>query len=173
MIVSSAVLRRCRWLFSGSLVLLPWAVAAHDFPALTAGQSVYVPVYSSVFHGNIGADGKPSELLLSSMLSVRNTDPKYSLVITSVKYYDTTGQSLREYITTPKVLPPMASTDYFVEYRERFGGTGANFVVQWKADQPINQPILETVQVYNWGSLSKAFISRGQVIHLHENEREP
>ncbi|MBF0271510.1 MAG: DUF3124 domain-containing protein [Magnetococcales bacterium] len=129
-----------------------------------------MPVYSSVMHGNLNDNGKPSEILLSSMLSVRNTDPKYPLTITSVQYYDTHGRVLREHISAPKTLHPMGSMEFFVEYKERDGGTGANFVVTWKAERAINQPILETVQIYHWGTQAQSFVSRGQVIDMHEGE---
>ncbi|MBF0190113.1 MAG: DUF3124 domain-containing protein [Magnetococcales bacterium] len=139
---------------------------------MSKGESVYVPVYSSVMHGNLNDNGKPSEILLSSMLSVRNTDPKYPLILTSVQYYDTHGRVLREHLAAPKKLQPMGTMEFFVEYKEREGGSGANFVVTWKAERPINQPILETVQIYHWGTQAQSFVSRGQVIHTHEGESE-
>ncbi|MBF0418165.1 MAG: DUF3124 domain-containing protein [Magnetococcales bacterium] len=143
-------------------------VRADDPPPLSTGQTIYVPTYSSVWHGNLNERGKPSEILLSAMLSVRNTDPKYRMTINSVKYYDTGGKLLREYLHEPKTVNPMGTLEFFVEHQERQGGTGANFVVTWRAERPINQPILETVQVYHWGTQAKAFISRGQAIHTHE-----
>ncbi|MBF0212400.1 MAG: DUF3124 domain-containing protein [Magnetococcales bacterium] len=132
-----------------------------------------MPVYSSVMHGNINDKGQPEEILLSSMLSVRNTDPSNHLIVTSVKYYDTHGRILREHIAEPKVLRPMGSMEFFVEYKEREGGTGANFVVTWKADRPVNQPILETVQIYHWGTQAQSFVSRGQVIQIHDENPTP
>lgn len=157
-------------LAAGMLWMLIPSAAALEPPPLTSGQSVYVPVYSSVLHGNITDANRPGELLLSSMLSVRNTDPKYPLAILSVTYYDTHGEVLREYLSAPKPLGPMGSVDFFVEYNERKGGTGANFVVVWKSDQPINQPIMETVQIYHWGTQAQSFVSRGQVIHTHDKK---
>lgn len=160
----------------GTILLLLIAAAApaaaplagEDLPPLSTGQAVYVPVYSKILHGNVSKKGAPEELLLSSMLSVRNTDLSYPMTISSVVYYDTDGRVIRSYLTAPRVLPPMGSADFFVEYQDRLGGTGANFVVKWTAEQPINQPILETVQAYLWGNHSKAFTSRGQPIHLHD-----
>ncbi|MBF0164310.1 MAG: DUF3124 domain-containing protein [Magnetococcales bacterium] len=143
-------------------------VRADDPPPLSTGQTLYVPAYSSVWHGNLNERGKPAEIQLSAMLSVRNTDPKYRLTLSSVKYYDTAGKMLREYLQEPRLLAPMGTVAYFVEHQEREGGTGANFVVTWRAERPINQPIAETVQVYHWGTQAKAFISRGQAIHTHE-----
>ncbi len=162
------VYRRCRMIVGGALLLLlPWYAAASEMPPLSTGQAVYVPVYSSVLYGNINSDGKPSEMLLSAMLSVRNTDPKHAITLTSVKYYDTEGRMLREHIAAPAQLPPMGTRDFFVEYRERSGGTGANFMVTWKSEHRVNQPIMETLQVYHAGAQSQSFISRGQVIDPH------
>ncbi|MBF0176467.1 MAG: DUF3124 domain-containing protein [Magnetococcales bacterium] len=134
---------------------------------------VYVPVYSHVLHGNTKRDGKPEEMLLSSMLSVRNTDPTYGMTITSADYYDTNGRIIRRYLSGPKSMPALGSTDFFVENRDRTGGTGANFIVVWEAAQPINPPILESVQVYFWGTQSQAFVSRGQAIRPHPVPAKP
>ncbi|MBF0135081.1 MAG: DUF3124 domain-containing protein [Magnetococcus sp. DMHC-1] len=149
------------------LISFPVAASENITPPLLKNQAVYAPVYSHVLHGNLGRDGKPEEMLLSSMLSVRNTDPSYGMTIIKVDYYDTHGQIIRRYITKPVTIPAMGSTDFFVENRDRSGGTGANFVVEWEAAQPINQPIVESVQVYFWGTQAQAFVSRGQPIHLH------
>ncbi|MBF0152611.1 MAG: DUF3124 domain-containing protein [Magnetococcales bacterium] len=132
-----------------------------------------MPVYSSVSHGNVDRKGEPEKVLLSSMLSVRNVDLNHSLTITSVRYYDTVGRLLREYIKTPLPLPRLASMDFFVENLDDQGGTGANFIVEWRAAQPINQPILETVHVYHWGTKGQSFISRGQVVHAGKSAANP
>ncbi|MBF0183374.1 MAG: DUF3124 domain-containing protein [Magnetococcales bacterium] len=131
-----------------------------------------MPVYSSVYYGNIDERGQPKEILLSSMLSVRNTDPQHGMTIQSVTYYDTHGRPLREYLKQPHMLQPMGSTDFFVEYRERSGGTGANFMVTWQATRPINQPIMETIHVFSWGAQSQSFISRGQVIRQQNDPQD-
>lgn len=43
---------------------------------LSRGQVVYVPIYSQIWYRNLDSQGKPSILLLSSMVSIRNTDPQ-------------------------------------------------------------------------------------------------
>ncbi|CAA7615136.1 DUF3124 domain-containing protein [Magnetospirillum sp. UT-4] len=128
------------------------------------GQTVYVPVYSHIWHGNLDSKGQPQMLLLSSMLSVRNTDPDDGLIVRSVRYYDTAGKLLREYMTQPARLGAMASTDVFVEHKDDAGGAGANFLVVWSAERPINPPIIETVNAYFFGPHSLAFTSPGKVI---------
>ncbi|WP_239988613.1 DUF3124 domain-containing protein [Paramagnetospirillum kuznetsovii] len=144
--------------------LLAQPLAAQEALPLTKGQSVYVPVYSQISHGNLDGRGQPMELLLSGMLSIRNTDPTTPITITAARYYGTDGKVLREFITKPTVLGAMASTDYFVEHKDKSGGTGANFVVEWHADKPVNPPLIETVNAYFFGTQSVAFTSPGRPI---------
>lgn len=156
------------WILLTGMLLLAFPLWANNgVPPLVTGQTVYVPVYSHILHGNLNDDGRPGEMLLSSMLSVRNTDISFPMSITSVKYFDNDGRLLREYLKEPRLLPAMGSADFFVEYKDRVGGTGANFVVTWTSERPINQPILETIQVYFWGTQAQSFTSRGQPIHIH------
>lgn len=148
--------------FLAALLMAPAALAGE--PVTSKGQTVYVPVYSHIWHGNLDSKGKPQMLLLSSMLSIRNTDPDDGLEVKSVRYYDTSGKLLREFLAQPARLGPMASTDVFVEHKDDAGGTGANFVVVWSADKPISEPIIETVNAYFFGPHSLAFTSAGKVI---------
>lgn len=144
--------------------LLLAAPARAQAPETAQGQTVYVPVYSHILHGNRDAKGKPQSLPLSSMLSIRNTDPGNPMVVRSVRYYDTEGRLLRELVTAPVTLGPMGSTDLFVENKDDTGGTGANFLVVWTAARPIATPIIETVNAYFFGPHSMAFTSPGKVI---------
>ncbi|EME68180.1 hypothetical protein H261_19838 [Paramagnetospirillum caucaseum] len=156
-------------LFAAALLASPAALSsaarAEQPPPLSKGQSLYVPVYSHISHGNLDGRGKPSELLLSSMLSLRNTDPAQSITVTSARYYDTAGKLLREYLPKPLVLGPMGSSELFVEHKDKTGGSGANFVVEWKADRAVNVPVIETVNAYFFGTQSVAFTSPGRPIH--------
>jgi len=148
-----------------ALALMWAALPAHAQEGRQSkGQTVYVPVYSHIWHGNLDSKQKPQMLLLSSMLSIRNTDPNSGFTVKSVRYYDTAGKLLREFLAQPSSLAPMASTDLFVEHKDDQGGTGANFVVEWSADKPISEPIIETVNAYFFGPHSLAFTSPGRPI---------
>lgn len=139
-------------------------VLAQDIPPLSKGQMLYVPVYSHISHGNLDHRGKASELLLSTMLSLRNTDPALPITVTSVRYYDTEGKMLRDYLAKPLVLAPMASSEVFVEHKDKSGGSGANFVVEWNSERPVNTPVVESVNAYFFGTQSVAFTSPGRPI---------
>jgi len=86
------------------------------------GQTVYVPVYSHIY-----ADGgKPH--LLEATLSIRNPDPKRAISIKSVKYFDTKGSLIKEYLKDEMNLGPLETTAFLVENSDRRGGSGANFI---------------------------------------------
>lgn len=131
---------------------------------ISAGQTVYASVYSQVQHGNLWRSHNPPEVTLSAMLSVRNVDPNQNFRLTSVKFFDSRGRLLRELLPEPRIIDPMASVQFFVENRDLTGGPGANFLVAWSAEQPINAPIIETVHAYFFGTQSIAFVTPGRPI---------
>jgi len=135
------------------------SVAAAEPLPLSTGQTVYIPAYSNIYHGN---DEKP--LLLSVTLSIRNVDPNNSLIITSVNYHETQGALVKQYLKQPMVLGPLGSDRFIVPQRDDTGGSGANFMVEWHAKTPINPPIMETVMIGSQSQLGISFTSRGQVI---------
>ena len=80
--------------------------------------------------------------LLAVTLSIRNTDFSYAIMIRSVQYYDTAGQLVQVYLSEPLPLAPLASTDFVVAQRDKVGGSGANFIMEWQAKQPVNAQLL-------------------------------
>ncbi|MBZ0113626.1 MAG: DUF3124 domain-containing protein [Thermoanaerobaculia bacterium] len=120
-----------------------------------SGETVYVPVYSHIYAGG------GTTHLLEATLSIRNTDREQSIVINSVRYYDTEGRELEEYLSTPVVLNPLASTDFLVESRDEAGGTGANFLVDWTAEGVVTEPVIEAVMVNVEGSRAFSFARPG------------
>ena len=145
-------------------LLLVFAASAAGAAGLSRGQTIYVPVYSHVAHGNLDSSGKPWTLPLSVMLSIRNIDPASGLTVRAVRYYDTEGKLLREFYAEPKKLAPLQSTDVFVENKDMTGGSGANFLVVWDADSPVNPPIVEAVHAYFFGNQSVVFTTIGRVV---------
>jgi hypothetical protein len=144
------------------LLLAITVVGVQPTPAertqLVVGQTIYVPVYSHVYFRD------KSRYLLAVTLSIRNTDLNHAIMIHSVQYYDTAGQLVQAYLSEPLRLAPLASTDFVVAQRDQVGGSGANFIVEWQAKQPVNAPILEAVMVGTMGTQGISFVSPGRVI---------
>ena len=120
------------------------------------GQTVYVPVYSHIY-----ADGgKPH--LLETTLSIRNLDPTHTISIKSVKYFDTKGTLVNQYLSEKMDLAPMATAEFLVEKENIEGGSGANFIVVWDAEEAVYEPIIEAVMVGFAGTKSISITSPGR-----------
>jgi len=139
------------------------AIAETD-PKLSRGETVYVSIYSNLFIGSVN-----EKFQLSALLSLRNTDPKYPVTILKADYYDTDGRKIKSHIYQPVLLRPLASKYYFVEPQDVRGGEGANFLVTWKAEQDVNQPIIEAVMLNVYNRQGVVFRSPGQIITEHKD----
>lgn len=124
-------------------------------PNLSKGQKVYVPAYSHIYTGN-----RQIQSRLTVTLSIRNIDMSHTVEIVSVDYYDTKGKLLKNYLPSPIFIKPLESIRYVVDYDDKAGGDGANFIVEWQSKNSVNPPIMETIMI---GSRS-SFTSQGQVL---------
>lgn len=109
----------------------------------SVGQTLYLPIYSHIWHGDTTSDGQRARTLVSVSVSIRNTDPVNPLRVLSAQYYDTDGKRLKEYVTSPKILGPMGTYELFVPRSDDTGGSGANFVIRWQSDKPANPPVVQ------------------------------
>lgn len=128
------------------------------------GQTLYLPIYSHIWHGDVEGQSKPMKTLLSVLVSIRNTDTSRPLQIVSARYYDTDGKSIKEYVASPQTLGPMATYELFVPRKDDTGGSGANFVITWKSQSPVNAPIVEAVHVNIVSGRSIAFTTSARPI---------
>lgn len=126
---------------------------------LSQGQLVYVPIYSHIYFGD-----QERAILLTGTLSIRNTDPAQPITLLQADYYDNDGKLIRKYITQPVTLGPLGSTRYIVKASDTAGGSGANFLVRWKAAAPANEPIMEGVMIGTSMGQGISFTSRGVAV---------
>ncbi|MBH8575641.1 DUF3124 domain-containing protein [Nostocaceae cyanobacterium CENA369] len=131
---------------------------------IATGQIIYVPVYSHIYHHN-----RREIFNLAVTLSIRNTDLTNSLIVTSVRYYDSDGKLVKQYLERPIQLDALASYDFFVNRNDSSGGLGANFIVEWVAQTKISEPIVEAVMIGTDYQQGISFISPGRVIKSQKN----
>lgn len=131
---------------------------AHAEVNAVAGQTVYVPAYSHIYH----EEGQPH--LLTITLSVRNTSRAEEIIVRSVRYFDTKGNEVKSYLDRPVRLPAMGTTEVIVERDDATGGSGANFLVDWSADQPVSAPVIEAVMIDTKSQQGISFARRGFVV---------
>ncbi|MGJ5633543.1 DUF3124 domain-containing protein [Nostoc sp. CALU 1950] len=133
---------------------------------IASSQTVYVPVYSHIYHHN-----RQEIFELAVTLSIRNTDLTNPIVITSVRYYNSDGKLVKQYLERPIQLDALASTAFFVNRNDTSGGLGANFIVEWVAQTEMSDPIVEAVMIGTDFQQGISFISPGRVIKSQNNDQ--
>jgi hypothetical protein len=136
---------------------------------IARGQTVYVPVYSHIYHYN-----RQEIFELAVTLSIRNTDLTNPIIITSARYYNSEGKLVKQYLERPIQLDALASTAFFVNRNDTSGGLGANFIVEWVAQTEISEPVVEAVMIGTDFQQGISFVSPGKVIKNQNNyKRSP
>jgi hypothetical protein len=161
----------CGLLAVGCETVAPQAAAPHPTLSpdevgdlhIVTGQLVFVPAYSEIFYG-----GSEQTLPLATTLAIHNTDTDASIIIRSVQYFDTEGNLVRELAEQPIQLGPMATGGFVIDESDLSGGWGANFLVEWVAEEPVYEPVVEAIMVSRRGTEGVSFISPGRVISEHQ-----
>ena len=153
--------RLLAFFLAGLLIALP-AMAADE---LSRGQTLYLPVYSHVWHGDRVVEGKyPLKNQISALVSIRNTSLKTPIKVTSARYYDTNGKLLKEYLDKPANVNPMGTLELFVERKESAGGSGANFLILWESATLTNAPVVQALHADIKGHQNLIFLTTAQAI---------
>ncbi len=121
------------------------------------GQLIYMPVYSNI------PDMENKNYDLSAFLAVHNTDLKHQIKITKVDYFNTDGKLIKSFVSSDQQINPLA-TMIFTIPKEDQSGTGANFLVEWMADQKVNEPLIESIMKDLSGPKGISFLSQGRII---------
>ncbi len=135
---------------------------------IASGQTLYVPVYSHIYHHN-----RQEIFELAVTLSIRNTDLTNPIIVTSVRYHNSEGKLVKQYLERPIQLDALASTDFFINRNDTSGGLGANFIVEWVAQTEISEPIVEAVMIGTDFQQGISFISPSKVIKSQNNYSNP
>jgi hypothetical protein len=142
---------------TAALVVLP--VSGSGPADLVRGQSIYVPVYSHIYHG-----ARATPFNLACTLSIRNIDLAAPITVLSADYYDTGGKLIRRYVDKPVRVNALGTLEFYIEEKDTKGGSGANFVVRWSSEKPVNPPLVEAVMIGVEAAQGISFTSRGQVV---------
>ncbi len=119
----------------------------------------YLSVYSQIYSGveNITHN-------LTATVSMRNVCTKDTIFITHATYYDTHGHLIEDYLDAPIFLVPMETLDIVIEETDKQGGTGGNFIFEWKTKTHTPEPLFESVMISTSGQQGLSFSVRGRRI---------
>ena len=126
------------------------------------GQLIYIPIYSSIYNQD-----QENLLHMTAVLSIRNISPTSEIIIRRIEYFDTNGKLLKKYIEKPFSLGKMSTKDFVIAQHDLQGGTGANFLVEWDAQQKVALPLIEAVMFASFGTKGFSFSSRGKEVESH------
>lgn len=117
--------------------------------------SVYPQVYSLSEH-------KTRNLTVT--VSMKNTYLTDSVFITKAQYYNTSGQCIQNYIKTPIYILPMETIEIVIDEVDESGGTGANFIFDWKSNSKFQEPLFEGIMISTSGQQGISFTTQGKRI---------
>jgi len=98
--------------------------------------SIYSQIYSLSEHRTHN---------LTAMVSLRNTSDSDTIYILKAEYFDTQGRSVRKYFNQPIFLSPLETTEIIIDEADIEGGSGSNFIFEWKIPQNCPEPLFEGV----------------------------
>jgi hypothetical protein len=142
------------------------ASLADSFPAdARVRRTMYVPAYSTIriMSGRSRVD-------LATTLSIHNTSRDKPLLLERVDYHNTDGGLIQTYLDEPVALKPLGAIEMFVAGEDRRAGMGANFVIDWAADGPISEPVIEAVMIGTQGNATYSFVSQGRPTRIVQPE---
>ncbi|MBT2160579.1 DUF3124 domain-containing protein [Zobellia barbeyronii] len=110
-----------------------------DKDSLEYGKS-YLSIYSQIYSMT---EHKTHNL--TAMASLRNTSDKDTVYLTKAEYFDTHGKAVRTYFDHPIYLAPMETTEIIIDEVDVEGGTGSNFIIEWKVPKGCPEPLFEGI----------------------------
>lgn len=117
--------------------------------------SVYSQIYSNTEHRTHN---------LTSMISMRNTSELDTIYLLRAEYYDTHGKSVRKYFDSPIFLAPMETSEIIIDELDVSGGTGSNFILEWKIPKNCPEPLFEGIMTSTMGQQGLSFTTQAKRI---------
>lgn len=127
--------------------------------SMTSGKtylSVYSQIYSQTEHKTHN---------LTAMVSLRNTSISDTIYILNADYFNTKGKRIRSYFNKPIYLSPLETVEIIIDELDISGGTGANFIFEWKTPIASPEPIFEGIMSSTMGQQGLSFTTIGKRIH--------
>ena len=122
--------------------------------SLQSGKS-YLSVYSQIY-----SISQHKTHNLTAMVSLRNTSDKDTIYLLRAEYYDTKGKPVRTYFEHPIYLSPLETTEIIVDEHDLTGGTGSNFIIEWKTPKNCPEPLFEGIMNSTMGQQGLSFTTQ-------------
>tara|TARA_R110002073_G_scaffold4213_1_gene27929 strand:+ start:69077 stop:69538 length:462 start_codon:yes stop_codon:yes gene_type:complete len=101
---------------------------------------------------------------LTAMASLRNTSMSDTIYVLKATYHDTAGKLVRTYFEKPIYLLPLETVEIIIDEIDTEGGTGSNFIFDWKIPKSASEPLFEGVMSSTMGQQGLSFTTQGKRI---------
>jgi LysM repeat protein len=118
----------------------------------TSYLSVYSQVYSLTEHRTHS---------VTATVSIHNVNLEDTVYLHSAKYFNTAGQLIRTYFQNTIYIAPMETVQIVIDEKDKEGGTGANFLIDWEIEKGSNPPFFEGVMISTSGQQGISFTTEG------------
>ena len=122
--------------------------------SLEYGKS-YLSIYSQIY-----SMSEHKTHNLTAMISLRNTSDTDTIYLLRAEYYDTHGSSVRKYFDQAIFLAPLETTEIIIDEIDVTGGTGSNFIFEWKIPKNCSEPLFEGIMNSTMGQQGLSFTSQ-------------
>ncbi|TLG99057.1 DUF3124 domain-containing protein [Bizionia argentinensis JUB59] len=127
--------------------------------SLESGKT-YLSIYSQIY-----SMSQHKTHNLTAMASLRNTSDTDTIYVLSAKYYDAHGKLIRTYFDKSIYLAPMETTEIIIGELDIEGGTGSNFIFEWKKHKDASEPLFEGIMNSTLGQQGLSFTTTGKRIN--------
>lgn len=131
-------------------------VAIEKVDSLVNGKS-YLSVYSQIYSLT-----QKQKYNLTGMVSLRNISDKDTIYLLRADYYNTEGLKVRTYFDYPIFVLPMETLEIVIAQADVEGGTGSNFLFEWKTPPNCPEPLFEGVMSSMQGTQGISFITQAK-----------
>ncbi|WP_422860733.1 DUF3124 domain-containing protein [Flagellimonas sp. S174] len=126
--------------------------------SLEHGKS-YLSIYSQIYSLT-----QEKTHNLTAMASLRNLSGSDTIYLLKAEYYDTHGKLVRNYFDRPIFLSPMETVEIVIDEIDVEGGTGSNFLFEWKTPKNCPEPLFEGVMSSTMAQQGLSFTTQGKRI---------
>ena len=138
-----------------------WSERKIKMPVLDSmeyGKS-YLSIYSQIY-----SLSEHTTHNLTAMASLRNVSDRDTVYLLKAVYYDTHGNPIRTYFDEPIFLAPMETTEIIIDEIDVEGGTGSNFLFEWKTPKNCPEPLFEGIMNSTMGQQGLSFTTQSRRI---------
>lgn len=122
-------------------------------------SKTYLSIYSQIY-----SQSEHKTHNLTAMVSLRNTSINDTIYLLKAEYFDTYGKSVRTYFNQTIYLAPLETTEIIIDEKDISGGTGSNFIFEWRTPKHCPEPLFEGIMNSTMGQQGLSFVTQGHRI---------